>query len=55
VAFKDLSFFSVVLALIATGLLSFCSYLEDLENLEKFGEEYDRYTEKTRMFIPGVF
>jgi protein-S-isoprenylcysteine O-methyltransferase Ste14 len=54
-AFRVLSFFSVVLALIATALFCFCSYLEDLENLERFGEEYDRYMEKTGIFIPGVF
>jgi protein-S-isoprenylcysteine O-methyltransferase Ste14 len=54
-AFRAPSFFSVVLALITTGLFYFCSYLEDLENLERFGEEYDRYMEKTSMFIPGVF
>jgi protein-S-isoprenylcysteine O-methyltransferase Ste14 len=54
-AFKVLSFFGILLALIATGLLYFCSYLEELENLERFGEEYDRYMENTRMFVPGVF
>jgi protein-S-isoprenylcysteine O-methyltransferase Ste14 len=54
-AFKALSFFSIVLALIATGLLYYCSYQEELENLDRFGEEYDRYMGNTRMFLPGVF
>jgi protein-S-isoprenylcysteine O-methyltransferase Ste14 len=53
-AFKVLSFWSVSLALIATGLICYCSYQEELENLERWGEKYDRYIESTWMFLPGV-
>jgi protein-S-isoprenylcysteine O-methyltransferase Ste14 len=54
-AFKAPSFFSIVLALITTGLLYYTSYQEELENLERFGQEYDLYMGTTTMFIPGVF
>ena len=54
-ALKVASFSSVALAAITTGLLYYCSYREERENLERFGTEYDRYMETTRMFIPGVF
>lgn len=54
-AFKAPSFSGFVLAVIATGLLYYSSYLEEMENLERFGTEYDRYMETTRMLVPGVF
>ena len=54
-ALKVASCSSVALAAITTGLLYYCSYREERENLEQFGTDYDRYMETTRMFIPGVF
>jgi protein-S-isoprenylcysteine O-methyltransferase Ste14 len=52
--FKTASFVSVVLAIAASFLLYVTAYYEELENLERFGEEYDRYMQHTKMFIPGL-
>jgi protein-S-isoprenylcysteine O-methyltransferase Ste14 len=52
--FKTVSFFSVLFGLAAGFLLYVTAYYEELENLERFGAEYDRYMQETRMFIPGV-
>lgn len=54
VVFKSFSFFSVVIGLAASFLLYVTAYYEELENLERFGESYDRYMQTTRMFIPGI-
>ncbi len=54
-AFKTLSFFSILLALAAAGLLVLTARAEEFENLERFGEEYDQYMSRTKMFIPYMF
>jgi protein-S-isoprenylcysteine O-methyltransferase Ste14 len=52
---KHFSFFSILLALAVTGLLLLTARAEELENLERFGEKYDRYMERTKMFLPGLY
>jgi protein-S-isoprenylcysteine O-methyltransferase Ste14 len=53
-AFKTLSFFGIVFTLAASFLIYATAYFEEFENLERFGQAYDRYTQRTRMFLPGV-
>ncbi len=53
-AFKSLSFFGIIIGLAAGFLLYVTAYYEELENLERFGESYDRYMEHTKMFVPGL-
>ena len=52
---KHFTFFSILLALALTGLLLVTARAEELENLERFGEEYDRYMERTKLFFPGLY
>jgi len=52
--FKSFSFFGIVIGLAASFLLYVAAYYEELENLERFGEPYDRYMQQTKMFIPGL-
>jgi protein-S-isoprenylcysteine O-methyltransferase Ste14 len=54
-AMKSASFSSLAAALLATGILFQTARTEELENLERFGEPYDRYMDQTKMFIPGLF
>ena len=54
-AFKTLGFWTLLMALIATGLLFVTARAEEFENLEKFGEKYDSYMARTKMFIPGIY
>ena len=44
----------VAAALAATCACVLAALIEEKENLSYFGEEYRRYTRKTRMFIPRV-
>lgn len=52
--FKSPSFCGILFALAASFLLYVTAYFEELENLEHFGESYDRYMQVTKMFIPGL-
>ena len=49
---KDISTLSIVLALIATGMLIATAKVEEKANLKKFGEAYEQYTRRTKMFLP---
>ena len=53
-ALKGAGVFSLLFALCASGLLYVACYQEELENLERFGESYDAYMERTKMLIPGI-
>lgn len=54
-AFKTLGFWTILMALIATGLLFVTARAEEFENLEKFGEKYDSYMSRTKMFLPRIY
>jgi protein-S-isoprenylcysteine O-methyltransferase Ste14 len=54
-ALKNLSFLSVVVALLVTGLMYLTAQAEEYENLERFGERYERYMTETMMFVPYLF
>ena len=53
-ALKSSSFWSLTVALVATALLFLTARTEELENLERFGQPYDDYMERTKMFVPGL-
>jgi protein-S-isoprenylcysteine O-methyltransferase Ste14 len=50
--FKNLSFFSGGLVLIATAFLVATSIVEEAENTQKFGADYRAYVKTTKRFIP---
>lgn len=53
--FKNLSWLSVSLAVIATFFLTTTGKIEETENKRFFGAAYRNYMEHTKMFIPFVF
>ena len=55
VVLKDISAASFALALLSAVLLTMTARMEEVENLRYFGDEYKRYMERTRMFIPYLF
>jgi protein-S-isoprenylcysteine O-methyltransferase Ste14 len=55
VFFKHLSLLGSVLALVATAFLVATARIEEMENMNKFGEDYAAYMKTTKMFIPFVF
>ena len=54
-AFQSGSFAGIFFAVLSTGLLYLTALTEELQNLERFGETYEKYMTETRMFVPGVF
>lgn len=55
VAMKAPSLQSLCLALMVTVFLFATGKVEERENIERFGEEYQQYMKQTRMFIPFIF
>ena len=53
--FKRFSPFGLVLAIAATILLFITARMEERENITFFGEEYQEYMKKTKMFEPCIF
>jgi len=51
---KDISLVSFALVLVATGLSVVMAKVEEKGNIRKFGDDYSRYTEATKMFIPFI-
>jgi len=54
VLFKNLSLLSVCLAVVASAFLVATARVEEVENVQKFGDDYVAYMKKTKMFIPFV-
>lgn len=52
---KELSLPSTMLALITTLLLYATARVEEIENIQLFGQEYRDYMQQTKMFIPLIF
>lgn len=52
---KGISLESGLLFLLLTGFLFATAKIEETENLNKFGQEYRRYMQRTKMFIPFIF
>lgn len=55
VCFKQPTFASVCLAVITTLFLTMTAKREEVENIRFFGDAYQSYMKKTKMFIPFLF
>jgi protein-S-isoprenylcysteine O-methyltransferase Ste14 len=53
--FKQPSWAGACLALMATFFLTATAKIEETENMHFFGDVYQTYMEKTKMFIPWLF
>jgi protein-S-isoprenylcysteine O-methyltransferase Ste14 len=53
--FKSPALLGGCMAVVATAFLYATARADEAECMQKFGEEYGRYMQKTRMFIPYVF
>jgi protein-S-isoprenylcysteine O-methyltransferase Ste14 len=53
--FKLPSLAGIALAIAACGFLFGTARVEELENLQKFGNDYAEYMKKTTMFVPFLF
>jgi len=53
--FKDPSYIGALLAGIATFFLVITARMEEVENIQYFGDVYRSYMKQTKMFIPYVF
>lgn len=51
---KDISPFSVIFVLLATGFVFAIARVEEMENQDKFGAAYAEYVKSTKMFLPFV-
>jgi len=52
VFFKDINFVTGICAFVNIIALMVTAKTEEREMLEKFGEEYERYMKRTKMFVP---
>ena len=52
---KQITPLNSLLVLIASGFLMVCARVEERENSKFFGEVYDEYMKRTKMFIPLLF
>jgi protein-S-isoprenylcysteine O-methyltransferase Ste14 len=51
---KRLTWQGMLLAVMNTVLLTITARIEEVENLKYFGEKYQQYMSKTKMFIPYI-
>jgi len=52
VFFKNPSLLSAFLVIVASAFLVATARVEEMENLQKFGNDYVAYMRETKMFIP---
>ncbi|MDO8263979.1 MAG: isoprenylcysteine carboxylmethyltransferase family protein [Gallionella sp.] len=52
--FKQPSLPGCVLAVIASGFIVAAARVEEIENIRYFGEEYQKYIKRTKMFVPFI-
>ena len=52
---KDYSFISTLLAAVVSAFLAATARVEEIENLQKFGNDYVTYMKETKIFIPFLF
>lgn len=55
VVLKKVSAASIILALVSIILITITAKIEESENIQYFGDEYRKYIERTKMFIPYIF
>ena len=53
--FKNPSWFGAVLAIAASVFLALTARIEEGENVRFFGDPYQEYMKRTKMFVPFVF
>ena len=53
--FKHISWIGIILALLTTILLIVTAKKEEVENIQFFGENYQEYMKRTKMFVPFIF
>ena len=51
---KSVSISTLVLAGVATLAMATTAKVEEAENLDRFGQEYQDYMKRTRRFVPFV-
>jgi len=52
---KNVSWIGILLAVITTILLIITARKEEIENIQYFGEKYQEYMKRTKMFVPFIF
>ena len=55
IVFKRITWIEVMLAIVTTRFLIITAKKEEVENIEFFGEKYQEYMKRTKMFVPFVF
>lgn len=52
---KNVNWIGALLAVVTTILLIITARKEEIENIEFFGENYQEYMKRTKMFVPFIF
>jgi protein-S-isoprenylcysteine O-methyltransferase Ste14 len=52
---KNITWIGIILAVVTTILLIITARKEEIENVQYFGEKYQEYMKRTKMFVPFVF
>ena len=53
--FKNVNWIGILLAVITTILLIITARKEEIENIQYFGETYQEYMKRTKMFVPLIY
>ena len=53
--FKHISWIGILLSLIATIALNKTALIEEVENIDYWGAEYEKYMQRTKKFIPLLY
>ncbi len=52
---KNVNWIGILLAVLTTILLIITARKEEIENIQFFGENYQEYMKRTKMFVPFIF
>lgn len=52
---KNVNWIGILLAVITTMFLIITARKEEIENIQYFGEKYQEYMKRTKMFVPFIF
>ena len=52
---KNVNWIGILLAVLTTILLIITAKKEEIENIQFFGENYQEYMKRTKMFVPFIF
>ena len=53
--FKNINWIGALLAVVTTIILIMTARREEIENIQFFGENYQEYMKRTKMFVPFIF